>query len=236
MGIQSVAWLASSMLALLPALGQSYPASLTGTLRGPNGVGVAKAIVVIESASRGRRYDYTSPGGQFHFAELQPGAYTLRVGFDHGAVFDARVDLKAGEQKSLPPLTLPVGVYGDCNPNRESPEKTRFDTDQTFHGGLAGKVQGASGPAIGARVMLLSCPLECTVSRAARTDLHGDFEFEDLTPGSYALMIEQPGFFPAGNVRFVVAGGAESTYLFQLIGCPNGDCFVKGPVKMTTCD
>jgi len=219
---------------------QELTASLMGALQDPSGAALAGASVILESEGGGNRQEIQADErGIFRFLELKASKYTLsirRLGF-YGV--KVKQDLLAGEQKSLPPIRLSVGVAGDCFPNDSEPERSRFLSTGPSIGGLAGNLSSGQGPAAGVRV-LLACwgQSECRgASETIVTDSRGDFAFENLRPGRYNVSAEELEFFPF-NARADIAGGLESVYSFSLTPCPNGDCTVKliAKVNATTCE
>lgn len=209
-------------------------ASLTGVLQDPTGAALVGGSVILESESSVIRQEIqVDERGMFRFSGLRYGKYTLsmrRLGF-YGV--KVKQDLLAGEQKSLPPIRLGVGVAGDCFSTDVDPESSQFPSTGPSLGGLAGNLASGLGPAAGVRVQL-ACwgPSQCReASEVTMTDSRGDFEFQSLRPGRYSVSAGQLAFFPL-NVRVDIAGGLESFYSFKLTPCLNGDCTVKPDPKV----
>lgn len=231
------------LLACLPLFlhAQEEPASLTGVVQDPIGAVIGNSSVILEPAVGGVRQETRSDErGSFRFSGLPAGTYTLSIralGFDSVKVKQV---LLAGEQRSLPPVRLNVGSSG-CFSSDAEPEQTRFLSAGLSLGGLAGNVKSGQGPVVGARVAL-ACWLGSGCSEnpeRTKTDSQGDFEFENIRPGRYLLSVEQNRFFPLISMGFVVVGGLESSYSFNLTPCPNGDCTVRpyrGNVTLTVCE
>ncbi len=224
--VASAIWAWCSAASAQPAPEQT--AILTGVVQDPIGIGIWGAPVILESMSGRARYETRSDQqGVFRFSGLPAGALTLSiraVGFD---LVKAKLDLLAGEQRSLPPIRPNVGPSG-CFTADADPVRTRFLSGDPSLGGLVGNVQSGLGPAVGAHVAL-ACWIGrgCTTPENTVTDSLGNFKIENIHPGRYLMSIEQSGFFLLSNVGFVVAGGLESSYSFKLDPCPNGDCTIK---------
>ena len=219
---------------------QEASASLTGVLQDPTGTALIGGSVSLEYEGSGSRQEsQVDERGAFGFSGLRAGKYTLsmrRLGF-YGV--NLKLDLLAGEQRSLPPVRLSLGVAGDCFPIDTEPERSRFPSAGPSLGGLGGNLSSGLGPAAGVRVQL-ACwgPSQCRgASEVMMTDSQGNFELESLRPGRYSVSASQLGFFPL-NVRVDIAGGLESIYSFKLTQCPNGDCTVKPDpnVKPIVCE
>ena len=198
------------------------------------------APVILESTSGKVRYEaQADQQGAFRFSGLQAGSLTLSVralGFDP---VKAKLDLLAGEQRSLPPIRPNIGPSG-CFTIGADPERTRFLSDEPSLGGLFGNVKSGLRPVVGARVAL-ACWIArgCTTPEGTTTDTLGNFKVENIHPGRYLLSIDRNGAFPLSNMGFVVVGGLESSYSFNLDPCPDGDCTVKpsqGNVKGIVCE
>jgi hypothetical protein len=227
----------------LPLCAQEGTASLTGSVllaQVNGGEAIPGGSVTLESVAGGARQETKSDErGVFRFSGLRTGKYLLSLralGFDGVKV---KLDLLAGEQKSLPPIGLNLAPSGCGFSSDTEPERTRFLYTGPSLGGLAGSVKADLGPAVGAQVVL-SCwtTLRCSGPDAAVTDAQGNFEFE-VYPGRYVLRIAQDKFFPSSGMQFVIVGGLESSYSFNLTSCPNGDCTVKpsqSNVKPTVCE
>jgi hypothetical protein len=217
---------------------QDGTSSISGTLQFSNGA-LEGGSVVLKSASGAVSQTSVDAQGFFRFSGLEVGRYTL--GMRRLAFYGANItlDLRAGEQKILPPIRLSMAPTGDCFPVPEvDPDESRFPLAGPSLGGFGGSVKGDQGPIVGARV-LLECWLgECRgEGKVAMTDSGGAFVFENLRPGPYTLSVERAGFLSIGG-RFNVAGGLESIYSFELTPCPNGNCVVRPDpnVKLTVCE
>src|ERR1700730_5139253 len=131
---------------------QDGTASVAGMWQDPNGAALVGVYVILESAVGAADQTKADEQGGFHFSGLRAGSYTLSIralGFDAVKV---KQDLLAGEQRSLPPIRLNVGINGDCFPASIDPERSRFPSAGPSLGGLTGNVKNELGPLVGSRV------------------------------------------------------------------------------------
>ncbi len=220
---------------------QESTAGLTGIIQDTVGTGIPGGSVVLESALGPRREVQTDQEGAFRFSGVRAGLVILSItapGFD---AVKAKLDLVAGERRSLPPVRLNLAPTGGCFFGGSDPEQTRFLSGEPSQGGLVGGVRVGREPVLGARVTL-ACWIGfgCTAPGSTTTDSQGTFRFEIIRPGRYVLSIEQNGFYPLRNMQFIVVGGVESYYLFNLDPCPNDDCTIRreqpNPPKPIVCE
>ncbi len=64
---------------------------------------------------------------------------------------------------------------------------------QEFRGSLAGTVSDSSGGRVESATVLLRAS-ESSIERTAKSDVRGEFRFEDLLPGGYQLRVQAAGF------------------------------------------
>src|SRR5438477_9190168 len=76
-----------------------------------------------------------------------------------------------------------------------------------------GMLRGVVRDPSGARIPLAGVSVRRVGSgeeRKARTDKQGEFQFSDLTPGSYEVQVSSPGFASAdSNVRVVISAAQD---------------------------
>jgi Carboxypeptidase regulatory-like domain len=219
--------LALLMFATLPSFAQDHSASLVGRIEDSSGAGLSGAYLTVDSTS-GRFHQLSRAGvdGTFRFSGLPLGTYLLRsspLGF---ASVKATLSLRAGEQRSLPDLTLVSVAANDCPPAID-PKRTGFlakGSPEALAGTVHGTVQRGSAPAVGVGATI--CQLVCRDLIAARSDSQGNFHFEKLVPGIYSLDLGQG---PKG-MRINVTGGLESWYSFNLAPAPANSARPKSNV------
>src|SRR5438034_2201978 len=88
-----------------------------------------------------------------------------------------------------------------------------FAQESTVKGNLAGMVVDASGAIVQGATVTLTGP---TGTRTTKTDVDGKFIFPTLTPGAYAVKVEQQGFKVADVKGIEVATGRTSSLRMQL--------------------
>ena len=88
-----------------------------------------------------------------------------------------------------------------------------FGQESTVKGNLAGVVIDASGAIVQGATVTLTGP---TGTRTAKTDVDGRFTFPTLTPGAYAVKVEQSGFKVADVKGIEVVTGRTSSLRMQL--------------------
>ena len=81
---------------------------------------------------------------------------------------------------------------------------------QTFRGGINGAVKDASGASV-ANATVIATQTETGQSRTTTTSGAGDFLFQDLALGTYAVSVSLPGFSTVRYERIVVAAGTTYT-------------------------
>lgn len=247
----------ATLITCLPwsLLAQDGTASLSGVLQDPTGaaiggywnaIGEYAASVTLEAAGGGfRQMTHPDQQGRFHFSGLPAGTYTVSTRSPYFDSLKIEQTLLAGEETSWPPVRLVQAGSGCSFSQKIDPVSTRFLAAGPAFGALAGNIHDGQQPTANVRVTLAcwrgrGCPDD---PEPTRTDLQGDFEFKNVRPGRYVLIIEQQRFFPRVD-DFVVAGGLESSYSLNLTPCPNGDCRVKpsmtstepGAAKITVCE
>jgi len=244
---QVAVWSVAGLLACLacsrlPLIAQERAAGISGVLQDSYGVLITGGdSVTLEAAGGGIRHTtQTDYRGGFRFSGVPAGTYTLSIyvpGFDRIKI---KLNLLAGEDKSLPPFRLNIGSTGGCLFN-DDPVWTHFLVTDPPNGALAGSVNAGPHLVENARVTL-ACWLggDCR-ERPERTstDAQGNFEFKDIPAGRYYLSIQQKGFYTR-DVLISLAGGLESFYSFSLTQCPDGGCPVglppPGKAKATVCE
>lgn len=216
------------VLASRMVLAQDNSASLAGKIEYPPGPGIGGAIVTLDSeTAQVHQQAQSNAEGAYRFSGLPAGTYLLEgpSGFMR---FKAIVSLSAGEQKSLPAVSLLVSPSGDCFPDSMDPERTKFLPDPA-KGALAGHVEKASAPVVGVWVTVqrVLVPGHQSVI-GVKTDLQGNFSLTNLAPGRYSLGIGEM----RKGMSFSVVGGVESWYSFKLDPVPPN----PNPPKLVVCE
>src|ERR1035437_4857076 len=96
------------------AVRQKASGVISGTVVDTNGNVIRGARVVLTSpAGTGEGVLQSGPNGEFNFAELTPGSFTLTVtGTDMGAYVAPEIQVHAGETSFISGVILPVGPAG----------------------------------------------------------------------------------------------------------------------------
>ncbi|ABF39696.1 hypothetical protein Acid345_0691 [Candidatus Koribacter versatilis Ellin345] len=83
---------------------------------------------------------------------------------------------------------------------------------QEFRGGLAGRVQDASGARVAAAHVQVQAP-ESSVQRETATDASGNFRFSDLPVGRYQVTVNAQGFGVATSEVAVLVGSTRDVFV-----------------------
>ena len=87
---------------------------------------------------------------------------------------------------------------------------------QDFRGSLAGVVADSSGGRVQSADVFLHAS-ESSLERQTKADSRGEFRFDDLSPGSYRLVVRAPGFAEASsNVAVMVSTVREVSVTLNL--------------------
>jgi hypothetical protein len=223
----------ASLLAA-PSVAQEDTASLAGKAVDITGAGVSGTVADLRSeqsppqkyravADDSRVYRFPAITGGVYTAELQqPGFQSLIV---------KHIKVSGGERKVMPTIRIDVGV--GCSPHAVV-EYLRLEKRQ---GSLAGTIKVDRGPLHndGALIGSAKVDLICgkgTVCGATTTNAKGEFAFQNLSPGNYAIRTNHAGFYPLAEPGYEVRAGLESTYFpLYLERCPLGNCDPRLPPK-----
>jgi Carboxypeptidase regulatory-like domain len=228
---------------------QDGSASLTGIVQDPNTAIIAGAPVTLQSETIPQRIfrEQSDATGKFHFSDIPPDRYALIIqvqGFKW-SVSDSMV-LSTGEQKEIDPIKLDV-LQGPVRP-KDAPleaSEVRLVFPRGDDGTLVGKVidleslrsivvspstnigAAVKNPESVAPLADVQVTLMCDKSRVCgttRTGADGSFRFRNLTPGTYGLRLQRPGYYSDPIQRVEVHRGLELLYRVYLEACQKGDC------------
>jgi len=163
-------------------------ARISGHVLLPAGTaGVSVGNVFLESTTATNLQGYNAllhDDGTFHFPEVQPGTYTIQVGFRVGGYFVQKVSAKK------------ANVSG-----REITIVSASDVDLTVtigkgQGQVTGVVQVAGKPVAGVMVLIIpESGLEIAEdSRMDQSDSDGTFRLAGILPGDYILLAIKDGW------------------------------------------
>jgi hypothetical protein len=212
-------------IALLSALGcvaQEQTATLAGTVVDPLGSPIPKAMARLESENtKGLRFSTdTNDSGQFRFADLPAGTYSLVVlGPGFSEWYKAGILMLPGQQTLLPNAVLNVGIRcGD--PFIEGVKRLAPGEDS---GTLRGSVLDRAGSPIVEANVSLNCG-----GCATKTNEEGQFIFSHLTPGTYTLTVSMNRFYREFLRDYSVRNNLDWTYApIHLKRCPFGGCGLR---------
>jgi hypothetical protein len=148
----------------------------------------------------------TGPGGDFRFAAVPRGIYTIRS--------RRHVDFKLGKYGGAIPVILPFGGLDAYLPLQvEQRDPSAIAGSATVRGTL----RDASGRALDNTVVTVSGHEKRTISVVVLTDAAGRYRAENLPPGSYRVTARTGRHLshPRGRVD-VAAGGAATLDLVAL--------------------
>lgn len=155
--------------------GPSGPASGSGAVAGTvtrqkTGLGVPNVVAVLVHDGAVIATAHTDAAGQFHFAGIGAGSYTVRLtGYDIAGL-DARFDVVEPEARSM---TVPDAA-GDLV----------FTVVGVVAPRISGTIQCGSLPAAGATVRVIGGNTDTTLT----VNTVGRFSLLDLDPGIYAVI------------------------------------------------
>lgn len=156
-----------------------------------SGEPVRKAMVILRRNQESGAAAYTDAKGEFHFAELEPGAYALSV------LRDGYV-----ARRKDPPIVVTI-----------VPEKTQSNlvVKLVRTGAVSGRVVDADGdPVAGASVDLLSTKGKSTAASASTND-RGEYRAYGIPPGKYRLVAAANSRL-AGELSLKLTGAEERSY------------------------
>jgi len=218
------------------SIAQEGTASLVGKVEDIRGVGLLGTLADLHSESlpTTRSRVVADNLGMFRFSILLDGKYTLELqqaGFRRLTV--KGISVSEGEHKVLPTLRMEVSSL-DCS-SHTALDHLRLGKPQ---GSLTSSVRVLHGhdtrnsrPMGGGEVTLICS--KSTVCGAAKPNSKGEFLFQNLAPGNYALRANHVGFYPVEESGYEVQEGLESIYFpMYLKRCPLGNCDPRlGPKK-----
>jgi hypothetical protein len=208
-------------------MAQEGTASIAGKAEDTTGAGVpgTQADLHSEKSPYQRYRAVADDVGKLWFPTVFAGDYTLdlqQTGFRRLIV--KGISVSEGEKKVLPTLRIEVGSM-DCG----SPvlDYLRLGGQQGSLTGSVGALQGpgaSKGKPVAAAEVTLICG-KATVCGATKTNSKGEFLFQNLAPGSYAIRANHAGFYPLVNPSYEVREGLDSIYFpIYLEPCQLGNC------------
>lgn len=210
------------------AMGQEGTASLAGRVEDIRGDGVAGTFADLRAEQEPyQRYQAIADTlGMFRFPALFEGDYTLDLqqsGFRRLIV--KGIHVSEGDQKTLPTLRIEV-AFMDCS-FQAVLDYLRLGGEQ---GSVSGSVRVEHGPyaknskPIGRAQVTLICSKNA-ICGTTWTNSQGEFLFQNLAPGNYAIRANRPGFYALEAAGYEVREGLESiNYPVYLERCPLGNC------------
>ncbi len=167
-------------MSALPAISPELMASVSGEAVDGEGHALAGAVVSLTDAGGQERQFTVGEDGQWRFAELPAGRYTLRLRTTTGmAAPDQSIELSAGQEASgirvtaAQPGSICVNAFLDSNSNGRQGEYERPVANITVSAIPAGS---ADGQAVASAV----------------TGKNGQAVLEGLAPGQYILRVQLP--------------------------------------------
>ena len=155
-----------------------------------SGEPIRKAMVILRRNQESGAAAYTDAKGEFHFAELEPGAYAL------SALRDGYV-----ASRKEPPVVVTI-----------LPEKTQLDLTVKLvrTGAVSGRIVDADGdPVSGASVQLMAAKGKREGGFASTND-RGEYRAYGIPPGKYRLVVAANS--KPGELSLKLTGADEQSY------------------------
>jgi hypothetical protein len=224
------------------SVAQDGTASLAGRVQDITNAGLPGTLADLKSETfQGNEYQTRADAaGIYSFSGLPAGEYTLKLlepGFSFLTV--KSITMLEGEKKSMPLLQLSIPTSA-CNGISGARLDYVRPLPSRVHGGdLRGSVRldqdtvTPARPIAGANVTLLSGG--DSPYRATTTDSGGEFIFDDMDAGQFAVRVTKNGFYPLDlppSWGYWAGQGLELMYgpVF-LEACPRGDCSAPRPPR-----
>jgi hypothetical protein len=208
----------------MTALAQDGTASLTGRVRDVTGVDIPGALAELRLVHEpySVRQVNADDSGAYRFSGISAGQYKLKLesaGFETLEV--EGIVVSADEHMLLPTVQLSVGSTADCGGHAYLDHLHLLPTEG-HTGTIRGIVMGKTGPIPDATAALVCSNRICGETK---TDSKGQFTFENLSAGSFAVRVTRRGFYSLDLPQFFAQERFESAYdPIHIERCPRGNC------------
>jgi len=218
-----------------PAATAPEVAAANGRIRGvvtdPDKKPVGGRLVVLVSRAEGEalRVTSTDEKGRYHFRDLPPGKYEVRLEAD-GFISEIKEDIDVRppfqnvvdvtlRRAATPPPSTPATVPAGAPPGQETANPAAPAAALPAAGGgevVQGVLRDSDGvPVVEAEVLLV--PLAGGALRQGTSDGAGAFRVDGVAPGGYRLIVRSLGHVPIDVSRVDVARGTGLSIRLSLV-------------------
>jgi hypothetical protein len=195
--------------------GQEASGSITGTVVDLAGSQVPNAEVTI--AGPVSRVTKTGVSGEFVISGLAPGTYKLSVQEAGFTTKDLDASVEAGKETSLGRVALEVGPHLGCIGEFNGPQLHETKLSSGSKSRVSGITIEGGAPLIHETITLFAARTYKLLG-TTKTDQNGQFQFADLPPGIYEMVISSDG----PKLRLKVRKGRELEVLLTWKPWPEG--------------
>jgi hypothetical protein len=215
-------------IALLPrtGFGQSFQGGVRGAIKDPGGVVPGADVTLVNQATTLKRSVTTNEAGEYVFAAVDPGTYTLHVALAGFKSVDRR-DLPIGTQQFLvPDITLEVGAIEESiTVSGQSPV---IETANASQGAVIDSTLLESLPAAGRSAFLIGTTIPTVIQS-------GDGQFNRQQDQSNASLLSLGGGTRRGN-NYTLDGVPITDITNRAVANPSIEALADVKVQVHTYD
>jgi hypothetical protein len=184
-------WACVFMLSVAGAFAQEPPGSVTGTVVDLTGLGIPGVLATIERPMpmAGATAD---AAGRFVVDGVPPGTYTLRIQVAGFLAKELEVQIEAGQETSIGRVGLELAPRAPCLGKFNGPLFHEAKLRPGSRSGVSGIALEADTGLAHETITLLAAGTHRLIG-TTKTDQSGRFQFADVPPGIYELLISSDG-------------------------------------------
>jgi hypothetical protein len=182
-------WVGAAVLSVATAVAQETPGSITGTVVDLAGSQVPDATVtIVGPASLETK---TDASGEFVISRLSPGTYKLRIQEPGFVTRDLEFRIEVGKETSLGRVGLEVAPRMACLGEFNRPQIHETKLRSGSQSGVWGTL--VADAALTHETITLLAAGTHSLIETTKTDQSGRFQFADVPPGIYELLVSSDG-------------------------------------------